>query len=128
MLRELWPDLIEGPLPSSPGIWEATRFCCDPQLSPQLRRRIVGDLICGCQEFGIEHGIAKYLSVMPVGLFRQVIIASGCDVTFLGPSRRMGRHEVAAAYVDVSTATLANVRCRGQHRDGALGHNLSMAA
>jgi N-acyl-L-homoserine lactone synthetase len=48
--------------------------------------------------------------VMPVGIFRHVIAASGCPVTLLGSPRRMGNHDIAAAYIDVSPATLAMVQ------------------
>jgi N-acyl-L-homoserine lactone synthetase len=112
MVQTLWPELIEGPIPHTPTIWEATRFGCDRDLDASTRRRVVAELICGCQEFGIVNGISKYIGVMPLAVFRHVIEAAGCHITPLGPNVRMQQHQLAAAYIEVSTTTLATV----QHR------------
>jgi len=112
MMQTLWPDLVEGELPCTPLVWEATRFGCDPDLDPAVRGQIVHALICACLEFGLMNGIKKLLGVMPLGIFRNVIQASGCSIALLGPSRRIGRHTVAAAEIEVSAAVLATVRRR----------------
>ncbi|MGF1611298.1 MAG: acyl-homoserine-lactone synthase [Kiloniellales bacterium] len=110
MVKTLWPDLIDGVAPESPSIWEATRFGCDRDLEPHLRRRVVAEMICACQEFGIARGLRGYLGVMPLSIFRQVIAAAGCPLEQLGPVRRLGRHSAAAAYIHVSSEILAIVR------------------
>ncbi|MBV8753564.1 MAG: hypothetical protein JO309_01650 [Pseudonocardiales bacterium] len=112
MIETLWPDLVDGPLPRSHAVWEATRFGCDCFLDPQARRRIVAELICGCLEFAIAQGISRYIAAMPLGIFERVIRAAGCPVAILGPTRRMERLNVAAAYVDASAEILAGVRAR----------------
>ena len=112
MVKEVWPDLVDDLLPESTSIWEATRFGCDRDLPPALRRQVVAEMICACQEFGISRNIRSYLSVMPVRIFRQVIIAAGCPVEFLGPIRKLASHRTAAAYVSVSAEVLAAVRRR----------------
>jgi N-acyl-L-homoserine lactone synthetase len=113
-VKLLWPDLIEGPPPQTPSIWEATRFCCDQNLDSRTRNRVVAALICGCQEFGITHQISKFLGVMPLKIFERVIAATGCKITRVGPVRRMNRHYVAAAYIDVSPEALATARNRAE--------------
>jgi N-acyl-L-homoserine lactone synthetase len=110
MVQMLWPDLVEGELPCAPFVWEATRFGCDQYLDPALRRQIVHALICGCLEFGLMSGITKLLCVMPLGIFRNVIQSSGCSITLLGPAKQIGRHRVAAAYIEVSAEVLARIR------------------
>lgn len=112
MVKEVWPDLVDDLLPASGSIWEATRFGCDRDLEPALRRRVVAELICACQEYGVRHDIQRYLSVMPVRIFRQVIAAAGCPVELLGPIRMLGNHKTAAAYISVSPDVLATVRQR----------------
>jgi N-acyl-L-homoserine lactone synthetase len=112
MVKSLWPELVDGPLPESPCIWEATRFGCDRDLAPRQRRHVIGALIYGCQEFGLANNITNYLGVMPLSIFRHVIAAAGCVVRPLGRTRRMGQHEVGAAYVGVSAGTLSLVRSR----------------
>jgi acyl homoserine lactone synthase len=83
MVKTLWPELIDGDVPQTGRIWEATRFVRDRNLNSETRRRIVAELICGRQEFGIARGISSYLGVMPVGIFRHVIVATRCPVTLL---------------------------------------------
>jgi N-acyl-L-homoserine lactone synthetase len=119
MVKALWPELIDGDVPQTDQIWETTRFVCDRNLNSETRRRIVAELICGCQEFGIAPGISSYLGVMPVGIFRHVIAAAGCPVTLLCPPKRMGTHDIAAAYIDVSPKTLAVVQQFSAERGSA---------
>jgi len=56
---------------------------------------------------------------MPVGIFRHVIAAAGCPVTLLGPPKRMGNHDIVAAYIDVSPKTLAVVQRFNAERSSA---------
>ena len=39
MVKNLWPDLVDGELPEEADIWETTRFGCDRSLGPSDRRR-----------------------------------------------------------------------------------------
>jgi N-acyl-L-homoserine lactone synthetase len=110
MIKKLWPHLVHKPLPEGPSVWEATRFCCDRTLEPQLRRKAVAELICGCQEFGVANGVQKYLGVMPPWIFKHVIGAAGCPVTFLGPVSRVDGNEIVAAQIEVSSDVLTVVR------------------
>jgi acyl homoserine lactone synthase len=112
MVKTLWPELVAGKLPSSPSIWEATRFGCDRDLEPAVRRRVVGEMICACQEFGVTRGIRGYLGVMPLRIFQRVIAAAGCPLEILGPVRELDGHPTAAAYLHVSQDVLASIRHR----------------
>lgn len=112
MIKSLWPELLQQTLPETDRIWEATRFGCDRSLDPATRRRVVAELICGCLEFGLANGIHRYLGLMPVAVFEHVIAAAGCNVEIQTPSFRMGRHDVAAGYIDVSLASLTEVRAK----------------
>ena len=110
MVAAFWPELVPEPLPRAPSVWEATRFGYDNNLEPEIRRRVVAELICGCQKYGIRNNIASYLSVMPVGIFKHVIAAAGCPVEMLGPVQKIGLFPTAAAYVHVSGEVLNQVR------------------
>jgi acyl homoserine lactone synthase len=110
MVRSLWPNLVDGNLPDSATVWEASRFGCDRNLEAGTRRRVIAQLILGCQEFGLAHGIGRYLGVMPMWIFKRVIAANGCPVTYLGPTMRLHDHEIAAAYIEVSPSVLEAAR------------------
>jgi N-acyl-L-homoserine lactone synthetase len=120
MVKSLWPELLHQRLPETAAIWEATRFGCDRSLDPATRRRAVAELICGCLEFGLANGIHQYLSVMPVAVFDHILAAAGCKVEIQTPRFRMGRHDIAAAYMDVSPAILGEVRARAGIRHPVL--------
>ncbi len=112
MIRQLWPDWSSIDLPEAGGIWEASRFGCDYRLPARRRRRIIGELLCACQEFGVARGIEQYLCVMPLFILRRVIMAAGCPVELLSPPRAIDGLETAIASIKVSPAVLASVRQR----------------
>lgn len=128
MVESLWPELVDTELPHCDAIWEASRFGCERDLDAASRRRVVAELILGCQEFGIAKGISQYLGVMPPPIFKYVIAANGCPVTQLGPAPRLHRHEVAAAYIDVSPATLEAVRRHTGIRNAVLEPKMALVA
>ena len=120
MVRSLWPHLVDSELPDNVSVWEASRFGCDRDLDVGTRRRVIAQLILGCQEFGLAQGIGRYLGVMPVWIFKRVIAANGCPVTYLGPTLRLQDHEIAAAYIEVSRSTLEAARNRTGVRHAVL--------
>jgi N-acyl-L-homoserine lactone synthetase len=128
MVKVLWPDLIDGDLPESPTIWEATRFGCDRDLNPVVRRRVVAEMICACQEFGIAHGLRSYLGVMPLGIFQRVIAAAGCPLEILGPVHKFSGHLIAAASIHISPEILANVRRKAGLNRSILEATIPLAA
>jgi acyl homoserine lactone synthase len=128
MIKSLWPDLAQIELPQSETIWEASRFGCDRDIDSITRRRVVAHLILGCQEFGVANGISRYLGVMPIWVFKYVIAASGCPVTYIGPRLQQYGHEIAAAYIDISQSILEAVRSRTGIRAALLEPKLTLVA
>jgi N-acyl-L-homoserine lactone synthetase len=113
MIKELWPELVEGePLPCSDVIYEASRFGIDDRLPAAARERVSAEIVIGCQEFALLHGISHFLVVMPPLIIRRAIGGLGCDYRLLGAARQLGRHTVAAAAVAVSWRSLTEARQR----------------
>lgn len=110
MIKELWPELIYGhELPSRPDVWEVTRLGVDRTLAPALRRRVFGEMMCGCGEFGRKMGIREYYLVTHPRVIRS-IETSGCSVRLLGKPRAIGRCIVNAAAVEVSDGAITTLR------------------
>ncbi|MBV9564455.1 MAG: GNAT family N-acetyltransferase [Bradyrhizobium sp.] len=128
MVKSLWPHLVDNELPACESIWEASRFGCDRDLDASTRRCIVAQLILGCQEFGTANGISQYLGVMPPRIFKHVIAANGCPVTRAGPALKHLGHEIAAAYIGVSSSVLELVRSRTGIRRPVLEPALALVA
>ncbi len=110
MISELWPDLLNDSSVCSDAVWEASRFGCDHNVGPLVRRKIVGELIQACQEFALARDIIGYLGVMPVSIFDKVMIPAGCIVKMLGTPRKLGRHVTGAAFIEASHYVLRQVR------------------
>lgn len=128
MVQQLWPDLVPGELPKSDSVWEATRFGCDQTLSPVVRRRAVAEILCAMQEYGLEHGIDRYLAVMAERLLKCVVVKAGCRITVLGPQRTFGRLATVAAYLTVAPDVLDELRRRAAIRGPVLRTDVSIAA
>lgn len=110
MLRDLWPELVDGPLPNSDDVWEGTRFGVDSRLPPNVRQAISRKLVAGCQEFGLAHGLKAMIVLMPPLILRSVIKRAGCDLQPLGSVMRRGGIPVQAAMVPISETALFAVR------------------
>ncbi|MBW3243689.1 GNAT family N-acetyltransferase [Epibacterium sp. DP7N7-1] len=110
MSLDLWPEMLGGHQPKDPKVWEATRFCCDHDLGPHERARVISGLVEGCQRFGLKNGIDHYIGVMPVMIFKRSLGASGCDFEILGPTQKIEGLETGAARIPVSAKILRRIR------------------
>jgi N-acyl-L-homoserine lactone synthetase len=110
MIKELWPQLVDGgELPSQPDIWEVTRLGVDRSLPPAVRRRVFGEMLCGCGEFGIRNGLKEYYLVTHPKIIQR-LRATGCTAELLGRAQALDRCTVAAAKVKVSPEALEMLR------------------
>lgn len=116
MIEQLWPDSVEFcPLPKSPSIWEASRFCIDKSVEPAQRRRIHAELLCAFQEYGLAHKIDSMIGVMTPLLWRSVFIHAGWPIEFLGPVTSLNaREKIIAGKMTISTDILSRLRIRHQ--------------
>jgi acyl homoserine lactone synthase len=114
MIKDLWPDLIKNhELPTATHIWEASRFCIDKALSPELRRRIHIDLLCGMQEIGLSVGIEFMIGVMQPAIWRKVFTSVGWPIDFLGNAKNLeGREQIVAGRMPISEDILFSLRDR----------------
>lgn len=112
MIKDLWPELIENrPLPDSLSVWEATRFCIDRSVSPELRSRIKHELVLAFIEFGLRNDIKEMVGIMPPKLWQNVFVKSGWDITYLGKEKDLGKDGIiVAGLMPISLAVLEKVR------------------
>lgn len=118
MLRDTWPDLVTDiALPSSLDVWEGTRFGIDREIQPDVRRQIVGEMVCAYLEFCLQQQIRQIIGVMPTLIWRAIFVRSGWPVDYIGEPRKMNGDKVAAGTMTVSHEALANVRKKtGNHK------------
>jgi len=111
MIKDLWPHLIEtDDVPSRPDVWELTRVGVDRGLDAPTRRQVIGELVCGWLEYGLQHGIGSYLHVAHTQVIKSVLQDPGCHVDFLGQPQKLGRFPVVAAQLAVTHEALRKVR------------------
>jgi len=113
MVKDVWPGMVTScALPSSAAVWEGTRFGVDKDLAPELRRRIVSELVVGYLEFGLSEGVKQIIGVMPTLIWRAVFSSNGWPVEFLGEPRVLGADRCVAGMLSVSAEVLARVRAK----------------
>lgn len=110
MIKELWPQLISGhALPSSPDVWEVTRMGVDRSLLPAVRRRVFGEMMCGCGEFARKLGIREYYLVTHPRVIHTIEV-NGCETRLLGRPQSLGASLVAAASVAITNQAISTLR------------------
>jgi acyl homoserine lactone synthase len=129
MLEKVFSGLVtKRDLPKSTTIWEGSRFCIDPNLAPDVRKRIAQEIILGYLEFGIARDITNIVGVMLPAYWRSLFIGNGWDVEWLGEvSRSREGFRIVAGSLPVSAAVLASVRAKTGIYDSVLNYGHSLA-
>lgn len=104
ILAELFPCLCEESLPSGASIREITRFCIEPALSRNERRRARDQLITALVEHALRAGITHYVAVAEVGWFKQ-ISNFGWKCRPLGPAQKTDGQFLVALQLEIDSNT-----------------------
>jgi N-acyl-L-homoserine lactone synthetase len=112
MLEEIFPHLVSKiEIPKSTKVWEGSRFCVDAGLDPQMRKRIVQEVVVGYLEFGLAQGITNIIGVMYPAYYRNIFIGNGWDVEWIGEASKSEEgHKIIAGSLTISEAVLKKVR------------------
>jgi N-acyl-L-homoserine lactone synthetase len=112
MLKEFFSNLAgKHELPCSEKVWEGTRFCVDKNASPELRKRIIQEIIIGYLEFGLDNDIENYIGIMLPLYWRNIFIKNGWDVDFwVEPIKIENGTKIQSGKVSVSNSILQTVR------------------
>ncbi|MGB9151840.1 MAG: acyl-homoserine-lactone synthase [Alphaproteobacteria bacterium] len=112
MLQEVFPHLVtKTDLPQSSSIWEGSRFCVDASAPPELRKRIMQEIILGYLEFSLDKKIEAIIGVMFPAYWRSIFVNNGWNVEWIGePCKSEEGHKIIAGMLPVSEAVLQSVR------------------
>ena len=126
ILADLFPYLCDDEVPTGPDIWELTRACVSPRLTPSERREVRNGLTTAVVEYALYRGIRAYTCIADSGWLSQVL-ALGWDCRPLGIPRLIDRSMTGALQIDITpeTPTLLKdagtyVPCRVVNLDDAL--------
>ncbi len=122
MIEDIWPESVTYiDLPKAPHIWEASRFCIDKNLPPEVRKRIHGELLCGFQEFGLLNNIDWMIGVMTPPIWRAVFTSAGWPIEYLGDALVLGpREKILTGKMQISERILDSVRQKFSITEGVL--------
>lgn len=109
LLDTVFPHLSDEDLPRGDSIWEATRFCPAPELGPEARRALLGEIIAGILEAGLLYGMTQVTFVAGAAL-KPLALAAGWSARPLGKSHRYKRERVTACVASIDAAGLRRVR------------------
>ena len=112
MLEEVFPHLVtDRPIPKSEKVWEGSRFCIDHKLSPDMRKRIVHEIIVGYLEAGLRFGIEGVVGLMYPAYWRRLFLNSGWDIEWMGEITLLDDGTKArSAWLPVSEEVLQKIR------------------
>ncbi len=109
LLGDKFAFLCAGPVPTSDDVWEITRLCTTPGLTPQVALQIRMTLCMALMEYGLAHGIARY-TMMTRMSYLATLLAVGWDAEPLGFPADIAGEPVGALMIGVDDATLARLR------------------
>ena len=117
MLRDTFPALLAGQTaPSSPSIWECSRFAVDvPTDAPKGEHgiaRATYELLAGVIEFGLSRRLTDIVTVTDARMER-VLRRAGWILRRMGEPCRLGNTLAVAGYLEISIQTLATIRSAG---------------
>lgn len=124
MLSDTFGSLLDGAAaPTSPHIWESSRFGLDPNhASPPASQGIAKatyELFAGMIEFGLSQGLTDIVTVTDV-LMERVLRRASWPLRRLGEPKALGRSLAVAGYLEVSAVGLERIRAAGQLKGPAL--------
>jgi len=114
LMSEHFAHLCPGGVPRGTMVWEASRFCVDPEITERLvRRRELGRIIAAILETGLAEGIAQVSFVAGSALL-PLALGAGWNARPIGPTLEDGHDAITAALAEITAEGLAAVRtCHG---------------
>jgi N-acyl-L-homoserine lactone synthetase len=114
MLRDVFPQLLEGEHIESATIWESSRICAAAGRSAAGDANsgvnsVLSELILGIGEVAIIAGLTQIVSVFDARIYR-VLRAAGCNPQIVGKPRRIGDTMSYAGLFDTGAGPLRAFR------------------
>lgn len=117
MLRDTFSMLLEDrPAPSSPLVWESSRFAIDVAVdAPKGEHgitRAAYELFAGMIEFGLSRQLTDIVTVTDVRMER-ILRRAGWPLRRIGKPSTIGSTSAVAGYLAISSDILCNIRKAG---------------
>ncbi len=118
MLADVFSDVLQGePAPSSPDIWEATRFCVDTvRLNGKGSKTknsisyVTSEVMVAAFEYAREAGVRDAVAVIDPIMNRVMCRSCNAPYGYLGKPTPMGKVTAMAALMDCSSERITKLR------------------
>ncbi len=109
LLKDVFPTLCDGEIPLGEDVWEVTRLCTSPNLTPEQGRTARRHLSIAMVEFGLLYGLTRFTMIThPEYLSR--LLAVGWECRPLGIPKAFDGNTFGAMEVSITPATLKALR------------------
>jgi acyl homoserine lactone synthase len=114
MLRDVFPQLLDGDYIESATIWECSRICAaaargQPNRNGGGVNYVLNELILGIGEVAVAAGLTQIAAVFDARIFR-VLKAAGCNPEVIGTPQRIGDVMAYAGLFDTGEGPLEAFR------------------
>jgi len=109
LLGEKFGFLCEGDVPVGDDVWEITRLCTMPGLTPASALNIRMQLVMALVEYALANGIKRY-TMMTHTAYLSTLLAVGWDIEPLGMPADIEGQPVGALEISISPETLPRLR------------------
>lgn len=109
LLDTLFSKLCDNPLPHGETIFEITRFCLSPFISPATRKACCKELVIGLVTYARANGITTYTGVADPLRYAQ-LSQFGWATSLLGATQIIAGHRLAPLRIDIDEHTLAKLQ------------------
>ncbi len=116
LLSEVFPYVLHGqPVPSSPEIWELSRFAsvdftlsAAPTVARKCEQSVAIELLRACMAYAATHGARRLITVSPIGIER-LLQRAGIVMRRAGPPTLINGHPIFACWIDCENARFADI-------------------
>jgi acyl homoserine lactone synthase len=110
MLRDVFPQLLDGGYVESATIWEVSRICVSAVYGQPDRIKsgvnyVLSELILGIGEVSVVAGLIQIVAVFDARFLR-ILRAAGCNPQIIGRPRRIGETMSYAGVFDTGEGPL----------------------
>jgi N-acyl-L-homoserine lactone synthetase len=114
MLRDVFPQLLDGDFIESATMWESSRICAatapgQPDRSRSGVNYVLSELVLGIAEVAVAVGLTQIVSVFDARMLR-VLKAAGCNPKIIGRPQRIGNTMSYAGLFDAGEGPLKALR------------------
>ncbi|RUU14509.1 GNAT family N-acetyltransferase [Mesorhizobium sp. USDA-HM6] len=118
MLRDTFPVLLGADVvPSSPHVWESSRFALDlPASAPKAAGGLAQatyELFAGMIEFGLAKHLTQIITVTDTRMERILRLATW-PLSRIGQPKPVGKTQAVAGFLEISHTSLLRIRYRGR--------------